>query len=347
MSNRIVHNRCTVFAGLVCAALAAPLCPAGEYVIRAEEAVFIPGQPALLLGTVQKKHSLAMRDDVRGAMVSFYVDGIYMGQAATNKYGQAFLKIRSVARPGTTIETRTSLKGQTLSDRAPIFNWDANRTIIAVDIDETISKTHYSDLFFAMIDNYSDPVDNAAAVLNRLSKDYHIYYYSARPRFLHEKTHEWLRRHGFPPGPYADALKFEACLQQERYKREILTDLRSRYPNILIGIGDKDADDGAHRDNRMLSLILGRPPLFGYSNASIVCRDWPTIERFFSTHRQRLVTPAALAGIIDTTDLELRPYFERVAAVAMVPAPTAPPAPPAPVREKATEESTARLASAP
>jgi hypothetical protein len=212
-------------------------------------------------------------------------------------------------------EVRAQVGGQTVSRTGRIFQWRLDRTIVAVDLDETISHTQYSDLFITDLDLSSRPFEYAPAALQGIAGNgFQLLYVSARPRWLHTKTRKWLDGHRFPPGPILHADRFEACLKQTQYKQDMLAAFRDRFPNTLIGIGDKDADDQAYGANNMLALILGRSRS-SYGGHSVVVEDWRAIERFFKSFGGRLRNPVLLARVIEKNGDGLRDLFTGSSAV--------------------------------
>src|SRR6185295_16578473 len=84
---------------------------------------------------------------------------------------------------------------------ARVFELHRNRVMIALDIDKTIAQTEYKQLILKPEDEDSDPVKGSRPALQHLSKYYGIIYVTARPRFLLEKTRQWLAEKEFPEGP--------------------------------------------------------------------------------------------------------------------------------------------------
>jgi phosphatidate phosphatase APP1 len=232
------------------------------------------------------------------------VNNEQVAEAVTDHDGQAVVSCNLPRSKAESFVAKTQVGKETAETQGTIFRWSNDKTIVAVDIDETISKTDYSGLFFVHVDRHSKPIGNSRDILEGMTKDYQIYYFSARPRFLHEKTKQWLKENRFPPGPVAHASKFEACLHQQTYKRKMLEELRERYPNMLVGIGDKGVDDKAFGANQMVTVLVNYSRLDRYSSRCVLCKDWNQVNQFFTTHRRQLVNPQnALAAIDDDTDM--------------------------------------------
>lgn len=147
------------------------------------------------------------------------------------------------------------------------------------------------------------------------------------------------------------AEKFEACLKQEEYKQRMLAEFQARFPNLLIGIGDKDVDDRAYGANSMLAVILDKSPT-NYREHCIVFNDWREIQGFFTAQKPNLCDPVRLAGLIQTNQMRLRPLFDFPAeqlARQTVAAPSLPmrPATPASPPPQALPEKPQLLVTAP
>lgn len=293
---------------LLIVAMATSPCWAGIE-LNPEDLIVEPGRPAFFVTALERKYTLLLSDDVENATVDFYFGGNFVARSTTDRDGTA---VASVVLPDVrpaTYEMRAYYKGKTYTASGRVFYWNPRRTVLAVDVDETISHTHYSDLFIADIDKYSKPLDGAPAALQKLSRDYEILYVSARPRFLNQKTREWLAEHGFPRCAVANATKFEACLHQRRYKHNMLIKLRERFPNLLVGIGDKKVDDEAYGANKMLSIIIDKPVFTKYGEHCVVMKDWSQVARFFEDQQARLANARELAAIIESSRMNLRPVF--------------------------------------
>ncbi|HOB75366.1 MAG TPA: hypothetical protein PKG54_12675 [Phycisphaerae bacterium] len=293
-------------AALISLTLSA-LAGCGWHAITANDVITLDGQQATLTAYVRRAYGPSLHLDIPGARVQFRVDGKVVATAVTDKDGRAVAHA-PISPDSQTVEAYTRLKKDHLRASAPIYRWSLDKTVIAVDLDETISATRYSDLFIAPLDG-SPPIQGAREALWALSKDYQILYFSARPEFLQDKTRQWLRDNGFPPAPYLGADRFAACLDQTGHKRRMLVDMKQRWPNLLIGIGDKRVDDKAYGAADMLTFIVNPRPIGSYSQRCVMVKDWPSLQAFFKAHRERLTRPAELAGIIRQNGDQLRPFF--------------------------------------
>jgi phosphoglycolate phosphatase-like HAD superfamily hydrolase len=99
---------------------------------------------------------------------------------------------------------------------------------------------------------------------------------TGRKRYLKEKTKRWLRMKGFPPAPVFFAPGFRSFLSHERFKFELIRRLKASWPNITIGIGDRNSDARAYLANGLRAIIIrGKGPC---PPGATGVRDWRAIR---------------------------------------------------------------------
>jgi hypothetical protein len=278
----------------------------GAPVITADDVVVAPGQAGRFVVSLDRQFGKA---SVGGAEVEILVDGKRVGTATTDSNGVATIHA-PVDGSSSTYAVRAKAGNEVAQGRGRIFNWNSSRTAVAIDVDDTISATDYGSLFMTDLDTTSPHVDHSPAAVQAMAPHYGIVYLSARPRWLHEKTKVWLDEHGFPPGPILHASRFEACWQQERYKRDMVNEFQQKFPNLLVGVGDKDVDDRAYGDNQMLGVILEKSPN-GYRDHCVVLPDWQQIQEFFVENQNTLTDANRLQQMIHANNGQLRSHFEQ------------------------------------
>ena len=238
------------------------------------------------------------------------MNGRPVGRATTDSRGVAGVDTALEGSPSTFLATAT-IDGQEIRGHGRIFHWDPNRTIVAVDVDDTISHTDYSGLFITRFDTTSPAFAHSPRVVQEMARRYHIIYVSARPRWLMEKTRIWLDRAGFPPGPVLHAPGFGGCFRQGHYKDKSLAAFQREFPSLLVGIGDKWQDDYAYGNRRMLGVILGGPNS-KYRPHVVVAHDWRGIGEFFERHGDTLADARQLSTLFQANNMNLRPLFAGV-----------------------------------
>ena len=308
MSRPVVKSVLSGVALLVLLSAGPGCASSRKLALHSEDAIAPHGEKAQLSVWLGRGSSLAFKEDVANARVQFYVGDRRLGEATTDRLGRATLSANLPSgRANTFRAVATTLDGEHEHTTGRIFRWSRQQTVIAVDVDGTLSNTNYSDLFVSLNDKVSMPLKGSAEALTELSKRYQILYISARPRFLTEKTRHWLHEHDFPPGPVTHALGFEAVFHQDTAKRDILAEMRVRWPNILIGIGDKQADDKAFGANGMLALIVNPSP-GPYGPHCYILKTWDRVGSFFNSNSVEL-NPTKLASLIHSHDMQLQGLF--------------------------------------
>jgi hypothetical protein len=292
-----------MFGGLGCA----------RPVLSVEDAVVLGGQQASMVAHLEKSRGLGFRSGIERSEVRFSVNDTSVGDCDTCGHGQAETKCSLPNGNCDRFEADTTVHGKSIRAAGRVFNWDNQRTVIAVDIDETLSITDYLDLIFTAHDGGSRPIRGAVETMNALARDFNIAYVTSRPRFMLERTRQWLHETGFPDGPVIVAAGWADWRSQTQYKRKTLNNLRQQWPNLLIGIGDKQVDVDAYTDNRMLTLIVNKKNPTAFGSKANALRDWTAIGKFFADNRDLLCSPTALASRIDANGKLTAPPRDAVA----------------------------------
>ncbi|HVP13256.1 MAG TPA: hypothetical protein VMV94_18935 [Phycisphaerae bacterium] len=270
----------------------------GAPVLTVEDALAAPDGTVRLVAYVEREAPLNLRKDVDHVTVTFFLDGREIGREKVNGKGRATIKWQLPSPDVSRFSACTTADGQKLEAAGEIYRWRTDRVIIAVDIDGTLSRTEYKDLILKKEDDESDPVKGARATVCRLAEDYHILYFTARPRILLTKTRTWLHEHGFPPAPLMMAPGLKQMMQPTEYKRRALAALRKEWPNLLIGIGNKKGDAEAYSASGMLSLIVRETLEKDVGIYAIHVRDWKALGKFLAANRAALTDPKQLNEVI-------------------------------------------------
>lgn len=246
----------------------------------------------MLVANVELARVKGIRRNLEDVEVAFRVNGRKIGTARTDEDGRAMLDAK-VSPDLREFEVSYRHKGHKHKHTGRIFHWRPDRTIVAVDIDETVSATEYRALLLKD-DDTSSPITGSDTTLKRLANDCQVVYITGRPRFLWEKTQRWLDRNGFPPGPLITAPNLRQCIVQASFKRKELANIRETWPAALIGIGDRGADIHAYGENGMLTLLVGGTPSVDPKRHMYRFEDWQSLGDFCVANQAVLTSPQRL-----------------------------------------------------
>lgn len=271
----------------------------GPLVLSVDDTVVMDGREARLVAHVGRQHVLGLRTTVERVPVSFSVSNQGISQNIADGDGRAGVTVQLPESGPLTFDVQAKVNGSTCRATGRIFYWHKGRVIIAVDIDHTISQTDYDKLLMTDIPQASPPLPDARETLAVLSKDYYIMYLTARPRFLLEKTRNWLAAYEFPPGPVVTAPKLSDSMQPTKWKSQALEGLRHTWPDVLIGIGNHNSDAESYAPNGMLPVIIYSQGEELHYADEVVLQHWEAVAGFFAANRATLMNPAKLRSVIE------------------------------------------------
>ena len=302
MHRRSEHVRHVLLIVLALAPLPACGCH-GEARLSLDDVIVGPQLTQLsVTAYVERERRWGPSDGVSDELVEFYLGDRSVGGARTNREGRSSFTLPGPLTGVTAVAARAMVDGRTLQRDARVIQWDPQRVAIVVDVDNTLAETDLDALLFAPRDDESDPLDDSVDVLQSLARDFQILYLTARPRFLGDKTRDWLERHGYPAGPLLCAPHWRNALDASAFKARTLVALRRSWPNVLIGIGDQRGDAEAYRRSGMLTLVVldqaddeTRDEL---PRTALAFDAWDDIERFFRRNTARLRSAPAVRRMI-------------------------------------------------
>jgi hypothetical protein len=227
---------------------------------------------------------------VEGVDVQFTIDGRAVATARSNERGIAMV-VASADLGTTSFEATATFGGEDFRREGNVVQWRSDRTLIACDIDATISDTSLEALFFEEVDEKSKPISGSVEALHEIARHYDLIYFTARPRFTLQKTRDWLATHGYPTAPVLTSLTASDAIAETRYKRREIRKLREIFPNLLIGIGNSKIDSQGYGANGMLALIVNRPDQTRYDSHVVEFHDWRQLGSFLDVNRDVLQDP--------------------------------------------------------
>jgi hypothetical protein len=286
----------------------------GPLVLSVNDAVAMKGQPVPFSAYVNREHIFGLRSEIEHVPVSFVVDDRKIGENTADEEGRAAVMADHIEGTPATFQVRARVQGQTLDATGRIFHWQQGRVIVVVDIDHTISQTNYRKLLLKEHVDISSPIPGARETLNEIAKEYYILYLTARPRFLIEKTRAWLDHYSFPAGPVFTAPRVADAIGQLKFKQETLHEMRLRWPDVLIGIGNRTEDIEAYASSGMLPVIVYNGGEEEHYSDAVVLQDWQFVRSFFQANAQTLSQPVSLAKVIEGQQMILQPLIPYGAA---------------------------------
>lgn len=216
------------------------------------------------------------RRDIEGRTLRFSYQGEVLGEAVTDDDGTAAVEW---APPGPgEYDVDVTFAGDDKfapgADSLRCAVRGTTRPLVILDIDSTLSHTSWRNVMRGSTD---DPVlEHSPAVVARLAAEYDVVYVTARPDKFLDVTKRWLARWGFPRNPvYLLSWKKYPTYDEAKYKTETLAGIKASFPNMVLGVGDKETDAEAYRAHGLRTLILGDTG--GVAGAEPVA-DWHEIE---------------------------------------------------------------------
>ncbi len=224
-----------------------------EYLFVGFDAVSLPGEQVQLQARLQAGDLLRPQ---QGYVVRFYRDGKLFKIAETDRQGMATVSF-TPEKPGIYNFT-ADLSPNGFADRMPaaqnllVACYSAEEPILVVDLDKTLVASGFETVLIGD----PQPMAGSVKVMQRLAGTYSIIYLTHRPDYFGPKSKAWLQKNGYPAGPVLMS-DIEGFLSGSgAYKSNALMELRKKFTNIEIGIGDKVSDAQSYYDNYMQSFLI-------------------------------------------------------------------------------------------
>jgi len=280
----------------------------GAPVLSVDDALIGEGDRTVRVNTyVEREGALGLRPGIGGVPVQVFLDGDAGTSGQSDATGCASVECALPAdRRIRTVRASAVVGNERLEASGRLFRIRRDRTLIAIDIDDTISDTEFDELLTERRDSESDPMSGSRRALEGLAEDFQLIYLTARPRGLHGTTRRWLEEHKFPVGAIVVSARSADVFRQADYRQRALSELRSRFPNLLIGIADRTADARAQAANEMMSVLIREEPPMGEVPANtLVFEKWRHARRFFESYRRELADPKRLEERIRQNKISL------------------------------------------
>ena len=225
----------------------------GDYLLKAYDVLALPGEQVQLSARLQ---SGTIQRDLAGRSIRILRNGWFVKTVITDDEGFGLADF-TPQRPGDYIfSIEAEPAGLKSTPPEPVELLVACRAssepMAIIDVDKTLAHTE-SWRFFR---ENPEPMAGSVDVMRRLAKDYTVVYVTHRPQQYAHHTKTWLLRHGYPTGPLLMPEVVDFARGSRRYKTKELTRLKSKFPNIRIGIGDKISDVQAYHDSALQAFLI-------------------------------------------------------------------------------------------
>ncbi|NBB95565.1 MAG: hypothetical protein GVY16_07470 [Planctomycetes bacterium] len=228
-----------------------------SYVFVASDALALPGE------SVDIAAQLRAGDFLQGAAghpVRFFRGGEFYKVAETDTAGVATVAF-TPPRPGN-YPFRAEVVATGLEDDPPspatfyVVCRKADEPIVIVDLDKTIVASG----FHTVLIGSPAPMANSQDVLKRLGRKHTIVYLTHRPDLFGIKSRQFLDDRGYPFGPLLLSSVSGFMKGSGAFKSGELAELRKRFKNVRIGIGDKLSDAQAYHENGLRAFLIIEMP---------------------------------------------------------------------------------------
>jgi hypothetical protein len=227
------------------------------------------GEPATLEVEAERRWATFIDPAIADAEVE--VEGV--GRARTGPDGIASFSLGAL--PAGTHVLKILRKRRAIETLVRVV--DRETPILVVDIDQTIADVTPQGFIFRKVQNVR-PMPGSREALDELSKSMQILYLTARDHIFTRKTKLWLRAAEFPEAPVylRKGTRFWSATPQE-HKVARLKELKSRFPNVRWGVGDKPGDVAAYAAHAIRPILLAKERPSEVPAEVLCLPDWKTI----------------------------------------------------------------------
>lgn len=230
------------------------------YIFFGCDVLTTPGRDVKLAARVK---AYAPDADVKGITLSFHrlEDKQCVGSARTDEDGYASIRVQPKG-PG---DYRFYVKVADVNEETPRALLDLPPALVlaavrnprtrfvVVDLDRTLAA---SSFFRVVLWDGGRPMPGSQRVMRRIAETYSVIYLTQRPNDLTRTSRLWLERQGYPDGVLLLGSARGLLGDAGKFKAERLRQVRKSFPNLRFGIGDKESDVQAYRDNGMKAIWI-------------------------------------------------------------------------------------------
>ncbi len=250
--------------------------------------------------TAHVEHQLfgLLRTSVSNVPVRFFSGDNQLGEARTDEDGSATIRCDVGELGDSGFSASAAVFGASLNGRGRLFEMNDERVALIVDVDHTIARTDSRALLFSPLDGKSQPIPGSREVLWKLAEHFNIVYLTGRPRVMQAKTRAWLAENDYPPGPLVVAPAIRKAADNGKFKLQVLSHLRTKWPNLLIGVGDRPSDARAYGANEMLALVIAPHEIEEIGTHALLMPDWKAVNTFFEANHDALTDPTTVRELV-------------------------------------------------
>jgi len=261
-------------------------------ILQGLDVLALPGEEIELVARLGRHIGPGRRRPIAGKRVHFCLDGKRLGYAETNDAGRAVLRYRT-GQPGAyAIRTSTSRRraGASRSSQILLKVVDRRTPIVLTDIEMTLHNC--SSLRFPFTPNKDLlPLPDSIDALRWFSELRCLVYLSSGDGSSAWKIRDWLRRQNYPSGPVLHLGLPADSDAAEKQKAEQIRQLCSRFSNIVAGIGNREADAVACRENGVVPFLVPPERETGRAAGTHVHPSWRALLRSASRRWRGIPLP--------------------------------------------------------
>ena len=235
----------------------------GYYVLTVPDQLAPAGEHAVTVARLQRNDFFAMTMPIPNAAIQMLVPGCQERAAYTDKTGCGGTTVPVPDQPGQYQMRvwRLDSEGEQVTIDAPLYVWDPNRAVVAVDID-------------ALPDHLSTRAEQPAMAMNLLAEDANIIYLTRRTVDQHAAIHKELAAAGYPDGPVllwrrqrwhivrSERFKIPKVVVEARLVNQ-LSDIIEQFPHLRVGICGSSIAASAFAEAGLKAVVVGSESVKG------------------------------------------------------------------------------------
>ncbi len=234
----------------------------GAYQLTAPDQIAPAGGEATAVVRLRRQEVWILSQSVDNALLRFRVNDGPMRAAYTDKLGYAGTTVPVPDLPCRCemVIEHMDRRGDEAAFRTPLYVWDPQWPVLAVDLDSLPSSP-------------AGEPGPAAAGLQQATRGAHIAYFTRRPVREHAAAHGWLETHGYPDGPVLLWQRERWHVVQGRWKLpkivvetrlvSELPELRKQFPTLTRGVCTSGLAAAAYREAGLQCIVIGSDSVGG------------------------------------------------------------------------------------